>query len=44
MAKPRGLEVFGLTGLPDFLQLVGSVILAISKGFVDFNTGGLPIG
>ena len=33
-----------MTRIADFLQLLRSVILAISKGFVDFNTGGLPIG
>jgi hypothetical protein len=44
VVKVRGLEVFRLTRSAGVLQLARSVILVISEGFVDFNTGGLPIG
>ena len=42
--KVRGWMPFGLTRLAGILQLVRSVILVISKGFVDFNSGVLPRG
>lgn len=40
MVKPPSRWVFGLTEINDFLQLVSSVILVISKGFVNFDSNG----